>query len=158
MDALTARESELDERAAELEARAAELAAREQAAEEAEQAAPRSPRRPIRRRPPTSSSGSRRSWPSSARRSRRSSAPSTSWPPEVDALTEQEAACEARARARGGGFPAPPAELELLEARIRRLEQGGRSRADEAQTFSAGLRALQQRGLLTNREPDEPLH
>ena len=38
-------------------------------------------------------------------------------------------------------------ELEALEARIRRLEQGGRKPSREPQTFSAGLRALQERGL-----------
>ena len=53
--------------------------------------------------------------------------------------------------------PATP-ELEALDARIRRLEQGGRKPEPEPQTFSAGLRALQERGLRAGRSPDEPLH
>jgi hypothetical protein len=76
-----------------------------------------------------------------------------------DAITEQEAALAERER-RLAAKEAPPAspDLEILEARIRRLEQGGRLRTEEAQTFSAGLRALRERGLRSNREPDEPLH
>jgi len=49
-------------------------------------------------------------------------------------------------------------DLEVLEARIRRLEQGGQGRTKEAQTFGAGLRALQERGLRGDRGPHEPLH
>ncbi len=76
-----------------------------------------------------------------------------------DALTEQEAALAERERALGAKETPPKSpDLEVLEARIRRLEQGGRVRTEEAQTFGAGLRALQQRGLRGNREPDEPLH
>ena len=76
-----------------------------------------------------------------------------------DAIAEQEAALAARER-RLAAKEEPPTspDLEILEARIRRLEQGGRPRSEEAQTFSAGLRALQDRGLRSNREPDEPLH
>ena len=77
-----------------------------------------------------------------------------------DALTEQEAALAERERKLAAKEAPPPSpDLEILEARIRRLEQSGRApRAEEAQTFSAGLRALQHRGLRGNREPDEPLH
>ena len=76
-----------------------------------------------------------------------------------DALTEQEAALAKRERDLAASEAAAPSpELEFLEARIRRLEQGSRPRPDEAQTFSAGLRALQQRGLRSNHDPDEPLH
>ena len=49
-------------------------------------------------------------------------------------------------------------DLEALEARIRRLEQGTRDPEPEPQTFSSGLRALQERGLRSSRPPDEPLH
>ena len=75
-----------------------------------------------------------------------------------DALSEQEAALAARERAVAAKeSPATP-DLEALEARIRRLEQGGRKPSAEPQTFSAGLRALQERGLRSGRSPDEPLH
>ena len=75
-----------------------------------------------------------------------------------DALSEQEAALAARERAVAEKeSPATP-DLDALEARIRRLEQGGRKHEAEPQTFSAGLRALQERGLRTSRSPDEPLH
>ena len=50
-----------------------------------------------------------------------------------DSLTEQEAALAERERDLAAReTPAPSPDLELLEARIRRLEQGGRSRPDEA--------------------------
>lgn len=76
-----------------------------------------------------------------------------------DALTEREAALAERERTLAAREAPPPSpDLELLEARIRRLEQGGQTRAAEAQTFSSGLRALQARGLRGNRDPDEPLH
>ena len=76
-----------------------------------------------------------------------------------DALTEREAALAERERKLAAKEAPPPSpDLELLEARIRRLEQGGQTRAAEAQTFSSGLRALQARGLRGNRGPDEPLH
>ena len=68
-----------------------------------------------------------------------------------DALAEQEAALAARERAVAEQeSPATP-ELEALEARIRRLEQSGRKHEGEPQTFSAGLRALQERGLRAGR-------
>ena len=76
-----------------------------------------------------------------------------------DTLTEREAALAERERTLAAREAPPPSpDLELLEARIRRLEQGGQTRAAEAQTFSSGLRALQARGLRGNRDPDEPLH
>jgi hypothetical protein len=51
----------------------------------------------------------------------------------------------------------PPPGIDELEARIRRLEQGSRRRGASAQTFSDGLRSLEQRGL-GPATPDEPLH
>ena len=76
-----------------------------------------------------------------------------------DALTEREAALAERERALNTEeTPARSPDLEVLEARIRRLEQGGQGRTKEAQTFGAGLRALQERGLRGDRGPDEPLH
>jgi DNA repair exonuclease SbcCD ATPase subunit len=76
-----------------------------------------------------------------------------------DALTEREAALAERDRALSTKETPPKApDLEVLEARIRRLEQGGRIGREEAQTFSSGLRALQDRGLRGNRGPNEPLH
>ena len=76
-----------------------------------------------------------------------------------DALTEQEAALAARERALATKETPPSSpDLEVLEARIRRLEQSGHVRTKEAQTFGAGLRALQERGLRGDRGPDEPLH
>ena len=73
-----------------------------------------------------------------------------------DALTEQ--ALPERERKLAAKEAPPPAPDLGFEARIRRLEQGGQTRAEEAQTFSSGLRALQARGLRGNRSPDEPLH
>lgn len=76
-----------------------------------------------------------------------------------DAIAEQEAALAKRERALAlKELPAGAPEIAALDARIRRLEQGGRPRAPEPQTFSAGLRALQERGLRGNRPPEEPLH
>ena len=75
-----------------------------------------------------------------------------------DALAEQEAALAARERALAAKEGPPAGNLDALEARIRRLEQSGRKREAEPQTFSAGLRALQERGLRGGRSPDEPLH
>lgn len=65
-----------------------------------------------------------------------------------DELAEREAAVAARERT----FtvqPVPDAEeIEALEARIRLLERdGGRKRKAEPPSFSAGLRALEERGL-----------
>ena len=74
-----------------------------------------------------------------------------------DGLAEQEEALAKRERALAAK-EAPPVGLDVLEARIRRLEQGGRRREREPQTFSAGLRTLQERGLRSGRTPDEPLH
>jgi chromosome segregation ATPase len=75
-----------------------------------------------------------------------------------DALTEREATLAARERAFGSTFAPPSPDLESLEARIRRLELDGRSRKSAPQTFSAGLRALEERGQGGGRAPDEPLH
>ena len=75
-----------------------------------------------------------------------------------DALAEQEAGLAARERALAAKEAPSGGDLDALEARIRRLEQGGRKREAEPQTFSAGLRALQERGLRSGRLPDEPLH
>ena len=59
-----------------------------------------------------------------------------------DALTEQEAVLAARERAFGATVTPAAAELEALEARIRRLERDGRPRKTTPLNFSAGLRAL----------------
>ena len=67
-----------------------------------------------------------------------------------DALAEQEEALAKRERALTAK-EAPPVGLDVLEARIRRLEQRGRRREREPQTFSAGLRGLQERGLRGGR-------
>ena len=64
-----------------------------------------------------------------------------------DTLAERESQLTARERALADREPQQTPELEALEARIRRLEQGGRKRGEPTQTFSAGLRALQDRGL-----------
>ena len=75
-----------------------------------------------------------------------------------DALAEQEAALNTRERAVAAKeSPARP-ELDELESRIRRLEQGARKHEPEPQTFSAGLRALQERSLRNSQAPEEPLH
>lgn len=74
-----------------------------------------------------------------------------------DALAEQEEALAKRERALAAK-EAPPVGLDVLEARIRRLEQGGRRREREPQTFSAGLRGLQERGLRGGQTSEEPLH
>jgi chromosome segregation ATPase len=77
-----------------------------------------------------------------------------------DALSEREAEVANRERAlEERADPKSTMDIEDLEARIRRLEQGGRtSPVAEQPTFSSGLRALQERGLRGRREPDEPLH
>lgn len=78
-----------------------------------------------------------------------------------EALSEQEAELATRERALAAReTPEAKPDIEALEARIRRLEQGGgtSSLTEEPQTFSAGLRALQERGLRGGREPDPPLH
>ena len=76
-----------------------------------------------------------------------------------DALAERESRLVARERALESQQAQPAPELEALEARIRRLEQGGRRKDESTQTFRAGLRALEHRGL---RPPSdtrkEPLH
>ena len=74
-----------------------------------------------------------------------------------DALALREEALAAGERGLAAKT-SPGEDLEALETRIRRLEQRGRPRDQEPQTFSAGLRALQERGLRTGRSPDEPLH
>ena len=102
--------------------------------------------------------GSRRSSSSYEQPSRRSRgrtpssrSAATRWPSRKPKLAARE-----RALATKEGPPA--GNLDALEARIRRLEQGGRKREAEPQTFSAGLRALQERGLRGNQASDEPLH
>ena len=74
-----------------------------------------------------------------------------------DDLAERDAALAARERALAAKEPPASSDLEGLEARIRRLEQGGRKREAEPQTFSAGLRALQERGLRP-KQGEQPLH
>ena len=77
-----------------------------------------------------------------------------------DALTEQEAVLAKRERDLAASEAAAPSpELEFLEARIRRLEQGSRPRPDEAQTFSAGsARPPAAQVSAATDDPDEPLH
>jgi chromosome segregation ATPase len=77
-----------------------------------------------------------------------------------DDLAQHELELAARERElsrHNGGAPAAAGAAELdveaLEARIRRLEQTGSVRG---QSFSAGLRRLQQHG--TRGHPDAPLH
>ena len=159
--AIAERESALEARAAELEARAAELDAREQAVREAElepQVVPEEVPQPA----PAADELERIEAKLAELREAEQAFVRTQHElaARSESLTEQEAALAERERALAAReTPAPSPDLELLEARIRRLEQGGRSRPDEeAQTFSAGLRALQQRGLRGNHEPDEPLH
>jgi hypothetical protein len=79
-----------------------------------------------------------------------------------DRLAEREQELAARERELGrlnGGVPAvDPADrvsvvdVESIEARLRRLESG------RGQSFSAGVRSLQRRGVRGLREPDAPLH
>jgi chromosome segregation ATPase len=70
-------------------------------------------------------------------------------------LAEREQELAARERSLGGGNGADlhdrisPVDIEAIEARLRRLEQSG------GVSFSAGLRALERRGV---RPRDEPLH
>ena len=73
-----------------------------------------------------------------------------------DALAEREAELAARERSLTARESRDQPELDALEARIRRLEQGGRGRGAATQTFSGGLRALEERGL--RARSDEPLH
>jgi hypothetical protein len=49
-------------------------------------------------------------------------------------------------------------DLEELEARVRRLEQRSRGRTGTTQSFSSGLRSLEQRGLRRGEPPNKPLH
>lgn len=74
-----------------------------------------------------------------------------------DALAVREELVAAREQAVAAADSPTGTDLEALEARIRRLERQGLV-AEEPQTFSAGLRALQERGLRTGPIPDEPLH
>ncbi|MCP9487105.1 MAG: hypothetical protein MSC30_14745 [Gaiellaceae bacterium MAG52_C11] len=76
-----------------------------------------------------------------------------------DALAERELQLAARERAVVARETPPTPELDALETRIRRLEQSGRGRRETTQTFSAGLRALQDRGVRAPVDDrNEPLH
>lgn len=74
---------------------------------------------------------------------------------------EQELATREREHARANGSAASPddgpslVDVEAIEARLRRLESGT---AGRGQSFSAGVRSLQQRGNRPRREPEAPLH
>ena len=158
--AIAERESELDARAAELEARTADLDAREHALHGAELEPPVVPAE-VPAPAPASDELERIDAKLAELREAEQAFVRTQHEltARSDSLAEQEAALAERERALAAGeTPVPSPDLELLEARIRRLEQGGRTRPEEAQTFSAGLRALQQRGLRGNHDPDEPLH
>ena len=79
-----------------------------------------------------------------------------------DRLTERERELAARERALGGGNGGETADrisivdVEAIEARLRRLEQSGARRGT---SFSAGVRAMQQRSAGRPRgEPEAPLH
>ena len=74
-----------------------------------------------------------------------------------DALAEREAALAARERAVSSREAPPAPELEELEARIRRLERS-KAGTGTTQTFSSGLRSLEQRGVRRGGSPNEPLH
>lgn len=75
-----------------------------------------------------------------------------------DALAEHELQLAMRERALIARETPPTAELDALEARIRRLEQSGRGRRETTQTFSAGMRALQDRGQRAPAERSGTLH
>jgi hypothetical protein len=76
-----------------------------------------------------------------------------------DSLAEHEQELAARERALGGtngGAPQPsPVDIEAIEERLLRLEQSTTRRGT---SFSAGVRAMQQRGARPRKEPDAPLH
>lgn len=77
-----------------------------------------------------------------------------------DRLAEHEQELAARERALGGANGraaelASAVDIEALEARLRRLEQSTTKRGT---SFSAGVRAMQQRGTRPRKEPDGPLH
>src|SRR5262245_52744044 len=78
-----------------------------------------------------------------------------------DRLAEREQELAARERSLGGtngGAPQPsPIDIEAIEERLRRLEQSTTRRGT---SFSAGVRAMQQRGTgpRPRKEPDAPLH
>jgi hypothetical protein len=79
-----------------------------------------------------------------------------------DRLAEREQELAARERALGDGNGGETADrisivdVEAIEARLRRLEQSGARRGT---SFSAGVRAMQQRGAGRARgEPEAPLH
>jgi RND superfamily putative drug exporter len=75
-----------------------------------------------------------------------------------DSLSEREAAVALREQAVAAREAPRTPELEELESRIRRLEHRSKGRAGTAQSFSSGLRALEQRGVRRSDSPNEPLH
>ena len=76
-----------------------------------------------------------------------------------DAITERESELAARDRVLAEQ-EAPPPALDELEARIRRLEQGGATgrTGSSTQTFSAGLQQLQQRSRRPPEDNGDALH
>ena len=74
-----------------------------------------------------------------------------------DALAEREAGLALREQSLSSRETSPAPELGELEARIRRLERS-QSSTGTTQTFSSGLRALEQRGVRRGESPNEPLH
>ena len=136
--ALAERETELDERFAELERRDAELRAQDPAEREAR----------IDARLAELREAELQFVKTQAELAARS-----------DSLAEHEQELAARERALGGtngGAPQPsPVDIEAIEERLLRLEQSTTRRGT---SFSAGVRAMQQRGARPRKEPDAPLH
>jgi len=138
--AIAARESELEERLADLERRDAELRAMDPAEREAR----------IDARLAELREAELQFVKTQAELAARS-----------DALAEHEQELAARERSLGGtngGAPQPsPVDIEAIEERLRRLEQSTTRRGT---SFSAGVRAMQQRGTgaRPRKEPDAPLH
>ncbi|MEO5575314.1 MAG: hypothetical protein ABIR67_02915 [Gaiellaceae bacterium] len=157
--ALAERESELETRKTELEARAAELTEHERSIETREEESVDSPQSPEAARDPDEFVQIEEKLAELGDAEQAFARTQHELAARSEALAEREAELTARERALAEReAPEPTPDLEALESRIRRLEQGGRGRPAEQPTFSAGLRTLETRGLRGGRDPDEPLH